>query len=70
MSNRGGRVKSFRCADAGVMCNAEVTGATEDEVVAKAVEHAKKVHGVDISVSTTLADYARSVVRDRSGGAS
>jgi predicted small metal-binding protein len=57
-------VKSFRCADAGVVCKAEVKGETEDEVVAKAVEHAKTAHGVDLTVSTTLAGYARSLVRD------
>ena len=56
--------KSFRCQDAGVVCRAEVTGETEEEVVAKAVEHAREVHGVDLAASTTLANYARSLVRD------
>ena len=56
--------KSFRCQDAGVVCRAEVTGATEDEVLAKAVEHARTAHGVDLAQSTTLANYARSVIRD------
>ena len=56
--------KSFRCQDAGVVCRAEVTGETEEEVVAKAVEHAREVHGVDLAQSTTLANYARSLVRD------
>lgn len=57
-------VKSFRCEDAGVVCKAKVTGATEDEVLAKAVAHAKEAHGVDLSRSTTLANYARSAIRD------
>ena len=56
--------KSFRCAEAGVPCNAKVTGETDEEVLEKAVEHAKKVHGVDLSQSKTLAGYARSLVRD------
>ena len=56
--------KSFKCADAGVVCNAKVTGATEEEVLAQAVEHAKKVHGVDLTQSTTLAKYARSAIKD------
>lgn len=56
--------KSFRCRDAGVICQAEITGDTEDEVLAKAVAHAREEHGVDLSQSSTLANYARSVIRD------
>ena len=56
--------KSFKCADAGVVCGAKVTGDTEDEVLAKAVEHARKAHGVDLTESTTLAGYAKSLIRD------
>jgi predicted small metal-binding protein len=58
--------KSFRCADAGVVCKAKVTGETEEEVVAKAVEHAKKAHGLDLTVSKTLARFAQSAIRDES----
>lgn len=58
--------KSFRCADAGVQCNAHVTGDSEEEVLAKAVEHAKKVHGVDLTRSRTLAGYAHSLIKDES----
>ncbi len=61
--------KSFRCQDAGVVCRAKVTGETEEEVLGKAVEHAREKHGVDLSASTTLANYARSLVRDESKGA-
>jgi predicted small metal-binding protein len=57
-------VKRFACADAGVVCKAEVTGETEEEVLGKAVEHARSAHGVDLAQSTTLANYARSLVRD------
>ena len=56
--------KSFRCADAGVVCRAKITGETEDEVLQKAVEHAKKKHGVDLTVSTTLAKFAQGAIRD------
>jgi predicted small metal-binding protein len=61
--------KSFRCQDAGVVCDAVVTGDTEDEVVAKAVDHAREAHGVDIAQSSTLAKYVRAGIRDeeRSG---
>ena len=56
--------KSFRCADAGVVCNAKVTGDSEEEVLAQAVEHAKQAHGVDLTQSTTLAGFAQSLIKD------
>lgn len=63
----GASVKRFACRDAGVICKAEVTGETDEEVLAKAVEHAREKHGVDLAQSTTLANYARSLVRDDAG---
>ena len=57
-------MKSFACRDAGVICKARVTGETEEEVLAKAVEHAREKHGVDLTQSTTLANYAKSLIRD------
>jgi predicted small metal-binding protein len=57
-------VKSFACADAGVICKAKVTGETEEEVLAKAIEHAREKHGVDLAASSTLANYARSAIKD------
>ena len=62
-------MKRFACADAGVVCKAEVTGETEEEVLGKAVEHARNAHGVDLAQSTTLAGYARSLIRDESAKA-
>jgi len=62
--------KSFRCEDAGVVCNAKITGETEEEVVAKAVEHAREKHGVDLTQAQTLARYAQSLVRDEGAAAS
>lgn len=56
--------KIFRCSDAGVVCHAKLTGDTEDAVLAKAIEHARKAHGVDLTRSQTLARFARSLVRD------
>ena len=61
-------MKSFRCRDAGVVCSAEVTGETEEEVLAKAVAHAREAHGVDLAQSTTLANFARSAIRDDGKG--
>lgn len=65
-STRESGMKSFACRDAGVVCKARVTGETEEEVLEKAVEHAREAHGVDLSQSSTLANYARSVIRDDS----
>jgi predicted small metal-binding protein len=59
-------VKRFACADAGVLCKAQVTGETEEEVLGKAVEHARSAHGVDLTQSTTLANFARSLIHDDS----
>lgn len=69
MRDWGGMTKSFECRHAGVPCNAKVSGETEDEVLEKAAEHARKAHGVDITVSKTLLDYARSRIRDGQGAA-
>jgi predicted small metal-binding protein len=60
--------KSFECRAAGVPCRARFTGETDEEVLEKAVEHARKKHGVDIAQSRTLAAYAKSLVRDDSEG--
>ncbi|MBA2357260.1 MAG: DUF1059 domain-containing protein [Actinobacteria bacterium] len=55
---------SFECKHGGVVCRARITGETEAEVLEKAVNHARKVHGVDLSRSKTLAEYARSLIRE------
>jgi predicted small metal-binding protein len=67
MSIRGSLMaKSFECANGGVVCRAKLTGETEEEVLAKAVAHARQAHGVDLTQSTTLANYAKSLIRDES----
>jgi predicted small metal-binding protein len=60
--------KIFECRAAGVPCRAKVTGETDEEVLEKAVEHARKKHGIDLAQSRTLAAYAQSVIRDDSKG--
>lgn len=57
-------MKIFECKHGGVVCGARVTGETEEEVLEKAVEHARKAHGVDLTQSKTLAEYARSLIRE------
>lgn len=54
---------SIRCRDGGIPCRAEITGESEDEVLGKAVEHAREKHGVDLTQAQTLARYARSLIR-------
>jgi predicted small metal-binding protein len=61
--------KSFRCADAGVICRTKLTGETEEEVLQKAVEHARDKHGIDLTASQTLAKYAQSAIRDEGASA-
>ena len=56
--------KTFECRHGGVVCNAKIEGETEDEVLAKAVVHAKSAHGVDLTHAKTLARYAQSLIRD------
>jgi len=56
--------KTFECSHGGVVCGAKITGETEEEVLAKAVEHARKVHKVDLTQAQTLARYAKGLIRD------
>ena len=56
--------KTFECKHAGAVCRAKIRGETADEVLQKAVEHGKEAHGVDLSQSKTLTNYARSLIRD------
>ena len=60
--------KTFECQHGGVVCGAKIRGETEDEVLAKAVEHARSKHGVDLAQAQTLARYARSLIRDEARG--
>ena len=54
----------FECGRGGLVCGAKVTGETEDEVLAQAVEHARKAHGVDLTQANSLARYAQSLIRE------
>jgi predicted small metal-binding protein len=38
--------KILKCRDVGVDCDFEVSGKTEQEVLKKAAEHARKDHGI------------------------
>jgi predicted small metal-binding protein len=56
--------KTFECSHGGVVCGAKIRGASDDDVLRRAIEHAKKVHGVDLTQSKTLARYALSLIKD------
>jgi predicted small metal-binding protein len=57
-------VKTFECRRGGVVCRAKIAAETEEEVLRQAVEHGRRVHGVDLTQAKTLARYAQSLVRD------
>jgi predicted small metal-binding protein len=40
-------MRELRCADAGFDCGAVIQGENDDEVMAKAAEHAREAHGID-----------------------
>jgi predicted small metal-binding protein len=56
--------KTFECKHGGVVCRAKIRADTDEEVLRRAVEHAKKAHGVDLSQSKTLAAYAQSLIHE------
>ncbi len=53
----------FRCQDVGVACKSVTTADSKDELVAKVAEHARKVHGVELT--ETLRDYAVATVTEK-----
>ena len=55
--------KTLSCRDVGPDCDFVATGETEEEVMAKAVEHGRTAHGLE-EIPPELAEKARSVIRD------
>lgn len=55
--------KSFECRQAGLACGYRARGESEEDVLAKAVAHARKAHKVDLTQAATLERYARSLIR-------
>ena len=54
--------KVLHCKDAGFDCAEEIRGETEEEVLQKAAEHAKKVHNLD--VTPAVAAQVRALIKD------
>ena len=55
--------KVLRCRDVGVDCDAEFHGSTEEEIMAKAKEHAARDHGFS-EIPPELAEKAKNAIRD------
>lgn len=55
--------KVLKCRDVGVDCDFEARGATEQEIIQKAREHAKAAHGFN-DIPPELADKVRAAIRD------
>jgi predicted small metal-binding protein len=55
--------KTLSCRDVGPDCDFVATGETEDEVMAKAVEHGRSAHGFE-EIPPELAEKARGAIRD------
>ncbi len=52
----------FGCRTAGSACDWKARGATEEEVLAKVAEHARRKHKVQ-AATDTLVSYLRSTLR-------
>jgi len=55
--------KSLSCRDMGADCDYSVCAETEEEIFAKAAEHARTEHNVT-EISEEMRDKARSVIRE------
>lgn len=56
-------IKILKCRDVGVDCDFVARGATVEEVMEKAKEHAGKVHGFS-DIPPELAEKAKAAIRD------
>jgi predicted small metal-binding protein len=57
-------MKKLACRDLGGDCNFVATGETEDEVMQKAGEHGKKVHGFTDADLTQMMAKMRAAIKD------
>ena len=55
--------KQLRCRDVGLNCDFEARGATEEEVLQKAVVHARITHDMT-DIPTELATKVRAAIRN------
>ena len=55
--------KVLRCRDVGMDCEFEARGNSEDEIMAKAAEHARKDHGLE-SIPPEIATAVKAAIHD------
>ena len=55
--------KSISCADAGADCGWSSTAATEEELMAKTIEHVKESHK-DLEVNSELENKIKSLMKN------
>jgi predicted small metal-binding protein len=60
---KGGSMKELRCKDAGFDCDAVITGEDDQEVMAKAADHAREAHGMD-EIDEETGQQIRSLIHD------
>jgi predicted small metal-binding protein len=56
-------MKELRCADAGFDCSEVIQGEDDQEVMSKAAEHAREVHGMD-EIDEETGQKIRSLIHD------
>ena len=56
-------MKELLCADVGFDCQETIHGENEEEVMAKAADHARDVHGMD-TIDETTGEKIRSVIHE------
>ena len=55
--------KVLKCREVGVDCDFEARGATEEEILQKAADHAKKDHGM-AEIPSELLAKVKAAIRD------
>lgn len=55
-------MKTLSCRDAGFDCEGVIQGASEEEVLSQAAEHAQAVHNVQ--VTPELAEQLKTLIKD------
>ncbi len=53
--------KTYACIDLGATCGWDTRGETEDEVVAKVLEHAAEIHPEDVITPEVIADVRAAI---------
>jgi predicted small metal-binding protein len=56
-------MKTINCRDAGFDCEGKISGATEEEVLTQAAEHARAEHNLQ-EVSPALVAQLRKLIKD------